>query len=30
VEIAGAVIARHRLAGLIDAGGNQFVIGTPV
>ena len=30
VEIAAAVIARHGLAGLIDAGGNQFVVGTPV
>ncbi len=30
VEVAGRVLARHGLAGLIDAGGNQFVVGLPV
>lgn len=30
VEIAAQAIARRDLSGLVDAGGNQFVVGTPV
>jgi len=29
VEIAGGVLRRHSLDGLIDAGGNQYLLGTP-
>jgi thiamine biosynthesis lipoprotein len=29
VEVAAGVLRRHGLAGLVDAGGNQYVVGTP-
>lgn len=30
VELAGGVLRRHGLSGYIDAGGNQYFVGTPV
>jgi thiamine biosynthesis lipoprotein len=29
VELAGGVLRRHGLAGAVDAGGNQYFVGTP-
>src|SRR5439155_22195699 len=29
VEVAAAVLRRHGLAGLVDAGGNQYMVRTP-
>jgi thiamine biosynthesis lipoprotein len=30
VELAGGVLKRHGLSGFVDAGGNQYFVGTPI